>query len=169
MNRTKRRTTMSNLNAWTRRNPFADFDALVKSAFGPAENWPEATAFSPAAEIARDGDDALVRLDLPGVDVEKDVTVEVQNGQLVVRGERKSESGEEDGGRAVREVRYGTFRRTFKLPARVASEAISANYDAGVLTVRVSGVHKTVEPQRISVTRGAVAPAATEQEAPATE
>ncbi|EFV12236.1 Hsp20/alpha crystallin family protein [Segniliparus rugosus] len=146
---------MNNLNVWTRRSPFAEFDTLVKSAFGPAESWPEATAFSPAAEIARDGDDALVRIDLPGVDVENDVTVEVQNGQLVVRGERKAPAHEGPKGQVVREVRYGSFRRVFKLPAQVAPEAISANYDAGVLTVRVAGVHKSAEPQRISVTKGA--------------
>ena len=46
--------------------------------------------FRPAAEIAKDGDDAVVRVELPGVDVEKDVNVEVE-GQLVIHGERRDE------------------------------------------------------------------------------
>jgi HSP20 family protein len=142
---------MSSLNVWTRRSPFAEFDALVRNAFGPTESWPSATAFSPATEIVRDGDDALVRLDLPGVDIENDVTVEVHDGQLVVRGERKSEHSEEHEGQSVREVRYGSFRRAFMLPTRATSDDISASYDCGVLTVRVAGAHKTIEPQRISV------------------
>jgi HSP20 family molecular chaperone IbpA len=45
---------------------------------------------SPAAEIAKDRDDAVVQVELPGVDVEKDVTVEVDKGQLVIRGERRA-------------------------------------------------------------------------------
>ncbi|ADG99061.1 heat shock protein Hsp20 [Segniliparus rotundus DSM 44985] len=157
---------MSNMTVWTRRNPFAEFDALVRNAFGPTESWPTETAFTPATEIVRDGDDALVRLDLPGVDVENDVTVEVHDGQLVVRGERKSEHSEEHEGQSMREVRYGSFRRTFKLPTRSTSDDISANYDCGVLTVRVAGAHKSIEPQRISVGRQAQRAAVDGQTAP---
>ena len=60
---------MSTLTLWTRRDPFAEFDAIVRRAFNPA------AGFTPSAEIVRDGDDAVVRLELPGIDVEKDVTV----------------------------------------------------------------------------------------------
>ena len=105
----------------------------------------------PAAEIAKDGDDAVVRVELPGVDVEKDVNVEVDKGQLVIRGERRDEHSEEKDGRTLSEVRYGSFRRSFKLPAHVTSDAISASYDAGVLTVRVAGAHKGAEAQRIAI------------------
>ncbi len=51
----------------------------------------------------------------------------------------------------MREVRYGSFRRSFKLPAHVTGDAISASYDAGVLTVRVAGAHKGAEAQRIAI------------------
>jgi len=93
----------------------------------------------------------VVRVELPGVDVEKDVNVEVDKGQLVIRGERRDERSEEKGGRTLSEVRYGSFRRSFKLPAHVTSDAISASYDAGVLTVRVAGAHKGAEAQRIAI------------------
>src|SRR5947199_3823353 len=102
---------MSSLSLWTRRDPFAEFDAIVRQAFAPAQ----ATAFTPAAEITREGDDAVVRLELTGVDVEKDVTVEIDRGHLVVRGERRDERAEERNGRTLREVRYGSFRRSFAL------------------------------------------------------
>src|ERR1700755_2107449 len=102
---------MSNVSLWPRRAPFsADFAALVRNAFAAPTANP--TAFRPAAEISRDGDDAVVRLELPGVDVENDVTVEIDRGQLVVRGERRDERSEERIGRSLREVRYGAFRRT---------------------------------------------------------
>ena len=132
---------MSQVTLWTR--PTWEIDRWVKQGV--------LNGFSPAAEIAKDGDDAVVRVELPGVDVEKDVNVEVDKGQLVIRGERRDERSEEKGGRTLSEVRYGSFRRSFKLPAHVTSDAISASYDAGVLTVRVAGAHKGAEAQRIAI------------------
>ena len=132
---------MSQVTLWTR--PTWEIDRWVKQGVF--------NGFSPAAEIAKDGDDAVVRVELPGVDVEKDVSVEVDKGQPVIRGERRDERSEEKGGRTLSEVRYGSFRRSFKLPAHVTSDAISASYDAGVLTVRVAGAHKGAEAQRIAI------------------
>ena len=56
-------------------------------------------------------------------------------------------------GRTLREVRYGSFRRSFQLPAHITSEAVSASYDAGVLTVRVAGAHAGTQPQRIAISK----------------
>jgi HSP20 family molecular chaperone IbpA len=137
---------MTNLTLWRGRDPFADFDSLVRQAFAPVS-----TGFVPAAEVERDGEDAVVRLELPGLDVDKDVTVEVDRGRLVVRGERRDERGEKANGRIRSEVRYGSFRRVFGLPKQVNAEAISASYDAGVLTVRVSGAYAGSEPQKIAI------------------
>ena len=149
---------MSNVTLWTR--PAWNTDRWVRDFFGPAtaNDWASAakSAVNPAVEVARDGDDALIRVDLPGVDVDKDVTVEVDKNRLVIRGERRDERTEErteDGGevRTLTEVRYGSFHRSFGLPAHVTGEAVSAGYDAGVLTVRVAGAHKGAEPQRIAI------------------
>ena len=129
-----------------------DIDRWVRDFFGPAtaDDW-FADGFSPAAEIVRDGDDALIRVELPGVDVDKDVNVEVERANLVIHGERRDERAEQKDGRSLREVRYGSFRRSFRLPSHVTSEAISASYDAGVLTVRVAGAHKGSQTQRIAI------------------
>ena len=137
---------MSNVTLWRGRDPFAEFDSIVRRTFGPVS-----TTFVPAVEVERDGDDAVVRLELPGLDVAKDVTVEVDRGRLVVRGERRDERGEKADGRIRSEVRYGAFRREFGLPKQVNAEAISASYDAGVLTVRVTGVYAGSEPQKIAI------------------
>jgi HSP20 family protein len=152
---------MSTLTLWTRRDPFADFDSIVRRAFAPA------AGFTPSAEIARDGDDAVVRLELPGVDVEKDVTVEIKDNALVVRGERRDERSEERDGRSLREVRYGAFRRSFGLPAHVTADAVAATYDAGVLTVRVTDAYAGTTARQIPVTT--TAPAAVETAPESTE
>jgi HSP20 family protein len=93
---------------------------------------------------------------LPGVDIEKDVTVEVERGRLVLRGERRNEREDNTDGVLVREVRYGSFRREFALPEGVTADGVEASYDAGVLEVRVHGVAKAVQAaKRIPVTSGA--------------
>ncbi|MDY6998945.1 MAG: Hsp20/alpha crystallin family protein [Actinomycetota bacterium] len=134
-------------------------DRWVREFFGPATASAWGTdggpGVHPAVEVHRDGDDAVIRVDLPGVDVDRDVTVEVDKGRLVIRGERRDERSEErqeDGGvRRISEVRYGSFHRSFGLPTHVTGEAVSAGYDAGVLTVRVAGAHKGSEAQRIAI------------------
>jgi HSP20 family protein len=135
---------MSTLSLWAR--PTFEIDRWVKEGVF--------TGFTPAAEIVKDGEDAVVRVELPGVDITKDVNVEVDRGYLVIHGERRDERTSEDPAnevRYVREVRYGSFRRSFKLPTHVTSEAISASYDAGVLTVRVAVAHKGTGAQRIAI------------------
>jgi HSP20 family protein len=117
--------------------------------------------FTPAAEIARDGEDAVVTVELPGVDVAKDVTVEVDRGRLVVRGERRDERTQEQSGRTLREVRYGAFRRSFRLPEGVTAEAVSASYDAGVLSIRVAGAHAGTGAHKVEITTGTPAVEAT--------
>jgi HSP20 family molecular chaperone IbpA len=145
---------MSNLTLWPR--PTRDADRWLREFFGPAaaSDWfKPVTGFNPAAEIVKDGDDAVVRLELPGVDVDNDVNVELVEGRLVIHGERRDEHAEQKDGRTLREVRYGSFRRSFELPAHITSEAISASYDAGVLTVRVADAYAGNQAQRIAITK----------------
>lgn len=145
---------MSNLTLWSR--PAWDVDRWMREFFGPAAttDWFKPVSdFNPAAEIAKDGDDAVIRLELPGVDVDTDVNVELVDGRLVIHGERRDEHAEEKDGRTLREVRYGSFRRSFQLPAHTTSEAVSASYDAGVLTVRVAGAYAGTQTQRIAISK----------------
>lgn len=146
---------MSNLALWSR--PAWDTDRWLRDFFGPAAaadwNTSATSGFRPAAEIVKDGDDAIVRVELPGVDVDKDVNVEVDRGRLVIHGEHRDQRSEEKGGRTLREIRYGSFRRSFQLPAHVTGDAITATYDAGVLTVRVTGAYTGNQAQRIEITK----------------
>jgi len=153
-------TTLNTLAPLRRHGPFAEFDTLVRQAFGSGRTgWFDDAnrplTFVPAAEVHRDGDDAVVALELPGIDAEKDVTVEVDHDRLVVRGERRSERVRDASGESaasVREIRYGSFRREFGLPAHVADDAVNASYDAGILRIRVAGAYATTQPRRITVT-----------------
>ena len=109
-----------------------DFDDLVRRTWGAQGRT---AGFVPAVEVARDGEDVVVRVELPGIDVERDVSIEVERGKLVISGERRTPTDGE--GVLVRELRYGAFRREFALPQGIVPEQVEASYDSGLLDVRV--------------------------------
>jgi len=128
----------------------ADFENLVRKAFGTQ------TAWVPPADIERDGNDAVITLEIPGVSPE-DVSVEVKDRHLTISGTREQRGGtdsDDEGMRVIRrEIRHGDFSRSFRLPAHITPDAVSANYRNGLLEVRVTGVRQP-EPEaaRIPVT-----------------
>ncbi|GAA1118970.1 Hsp20/alpha crystallin family protein [Nesterenkonia jeotgali] len=135
-------------NSLTRLDPFALIDDVFRSVRAPSMDAAQRQAgFVPAVDAHRDGEDLVLRADLPGVDPEKDVAVELTGRTLTVSGERRSETEAE----GLREVRYGSFSRTVTLPGEVSSDAISASYESGVLTVRVTGVYATEQPRKITI------------------
>lgn len=119
-----------------------EFDELVRRTFGSATYQ-----FVPPVEMATDGSDVVITLELPGVDVE-DIDIEVAEGRLTVSGERKDRWEDTRGKVLVREVRYGAFRRSFQLPEGVTADQVEAEADNGLLRVRVKDVTKPVEPPR---------------------
>ncbi|GAA4829005.1 Hsp20/alpha crystallin family protein [Garicola koreensis] len=138
----------------TRLDPFSLIDDVFRQARAPlADQSQRASGFVPAIDAHRDGDDLVAAVDLPGIDPENDVAVELSNSgrTLTISGERRTEREAE----GLREVRYGSFSRTVNLPEDVSQDAISATYDAGVLTVRVAGIYAEEQPRRIHITAGA--------------
>lgn len=132
-----------------------EFDTLVRRTWGATS--PRTTTgragFVPAVEIVRDGQDVVVVLELPGVDVTRDVTIEVDRGKLVISGERRAAS--EGDGLLVSELRHGSFRREFALPGGVSAENVEAGYDAGLLSVRVrSVIAPEPTPVKVPITTG---------------
>lgn len=71
----------------------------------------------------------------------------------MIRGEHRDEHAEEKDGRTLREIRYGSFHRSFQLPGHVTDDDITASYDAGVLTVRVTGAYAGNQAKRIAITK----------------
>ena len=100
--------------------------------------------FSPGVELHREGDDLDVSLELPGVDPEKDVKLELRNGKLIISGERRQEKNE----KGYTEFSYGSFSRTIGLHPGVTEDQVEANYDSGVLHVRVTGAYRDQSPSR---------------------
>ncbi len=126
-----------------------DFDGIVRRSWGATNRG--GVGWVPPIDMLSDGTDVLISLELPGLDP-ADIDIEVHEGRLTISGERHAHSDNPDAKVLVRELRYGSFRREFVLPEGLDAGAVSADYDKGVLHVRVAGVTKPpAEPQKVVV------------------
>ena len=129
------------LNRW---DPFAEMNRLHGGLLGRRVATGETAVFRPAVDIREEGDAYVVHAELPGVKPE-DVDVEVENGMLTIRGERKF-TRNDDEKKTFRRVEryYGAFERSFSLPDSVDGSSVSAALKDGVLDVRIP---KKAHPQ----------------------
>jgi HSP20 family protein len=93
-------------------------------------------ALSPQIDVEERDKELVVTADLPGVD-DKDVDVELSGDLLTIKGEKKAESEDKNGGRYVSERFYGSFERSIRLPFEAGEGEPEATFDKGVLTVRL--------------------------------
>jgi HSP20 family protein len=115
--------------------------------------------FVPRMDVLARDDDLVVKLELPGIDPEKDVSVEVREGMLFIVGERRHEKEIKEEAYYRMEASYGTFERQIAIPEGVDESRISATYADGVLEVVVpkgaaKGAEKAVEARKIPVLTG---------------
>lgn len=92
--------------------------------------------FAPRSEASAGEGSYDITLELPGVKSD-DIDVSVQDGSLTIRGEKRSEREETGRTYFFSEREYGAFERSFRLPADAQTDAISADFKDGVLTVKV--------------------------------
>lgn len=105
--------------------------------------------FSPSSDVFKRGDDLVARVELPGIDPEKDLTVEVDDGNLVIRGSRHESEEVKEDDYYRKEVWQGSYERRVPLPEGTTDEAVSAEYNKGVLEVIVLGGGRAIEePQK---------------------
>lgn len=100
--------------------------------------------YMPAADVFSRNGDIVVRVELPGIDPEKDVKVTLEEGMLHVKGERKQEKEIKEEGYYRKESSYGAFERRIPVPANVKESDIEADYKDGVLEVVVAGAAKSL-------------------------
>jgi len=144
----------------TRWDPFRDVVSLqnrLNSLFqdyNRGEGEPVATAsFVPPVDIYEDDQQIVLKLEVPGMKQE-DLDIELENNNLTVRGERKFEKEEKEENFHRIERRYGSFYRAFTIPNTVNADSVKADYDAGVLRVRLEK-RPEAKPKQIKVHVGA--------------
>ena len=92
--------------------------------------------FAPSADAATTGEQYEINVELPGV-AANDVDVELHDGLLTVKGEKRSQREEKGKTYFFSERSFGSFQRTFRLPADANAEGITADFKDGVLMLRV--------------------------------
>jgi HSP20 family protein len=129
-----------------RTDPFRDLDRLTEAVFG--------TTARPAVmpmDAYRDNNHFVVHLDLPGVDAGS-IDLTVEQNVLTVHAERKPPLGD-SAERVVAERSYGVFNRQLFLGDTLDADNLSADYDAGVLTITIPIAEKA-KPRKVAVTGG---------------
>lgn len=132
-------STMSPLDFF-RASPFAlmrrmteDFDRMWNTlGFGSGQG--ESGMWSPAIEVAERDGKFMVHAELPGIKPE-DVQVELNENDLVIKGERKYEHKDESGSVRRTERSYGSFYRSIPIPEGINPDQIDAKFDNGVLQI----------------------------------
>jgi HSP20 family protein len=115
-------------------------------------DWPSAArarAVLPAMDVSEDDSHYTISVELPGSKKE-DIHVELQEGMLTVRGEKKSEREEKKEQRRYVERSYGAFARSFRLPPDADAEHLDASFKEGVLTIRIPKTEEA-KPRTIAV------------------
>jgi HSP20 family protein len=106
----------------------------------------------PAMDLVETDEHFVLRADLPGI-AEDDVKIELEDGTLTISGERKAEHESRNEGFYRVERSFGTFSRSLTLPKGVDADAVTANFDRGVLEVRIPKPEER-KPRRIEIAGG---------------
>lgn len=148
------------MNTITRWDPFRNIATLQEqvnrlfedSFFRSRADESSLAAWTPAVDIYEDGNQMVIKADLPEVN-EKDIEVRLENNLLSIRGERKFEKKVSEENYLRVERAYGSFSRSFSLPSTVDAEHINAEYRNGVLTVTLPKREES-KPRQIKVSAG---------------
>lgn len=130
------------------------FDRLFRDMFTgasrPVEKWPM------HVEEYVDGGQCVIRLEMPGLDPEKDIEVEIGDAALHVTAHREERTTEDRPDTYRSEFRYGSFERYVPLPDGATEKDVTATYKDGILEVRLPLAAAEEKPvkTRVEVTHG---------------
>ncbi|MBC7265694.1 MAG: Hsp20/alpha crystallin family protein [Coriobacteriia bacterium] len=110
-------------------------------------------AWMPRIDVKSTGDDMVVYAELPGMSKD-DISVEVTDGVLTIKGERRAETEKSEEGWLIRERSYGAFERSLALPEGVEPDKITADYKDGVLEVHIPKAMAALKPKTHKIALG---------------
>ena len=128
----------------------SQMDRLFDSFFGLAP-WEESLpgSWAPDVEVADTAKEIVVKAEVPGLGPE-DIDVRVSGNVLTLSGEKKEETEEKREGYYRSERRFGSFLRTIDLPHGAKADAVTAEYDKGILTVRIPKTEESA-PRKVEI------------------
>jgi len=138
-----------------------EMDRLFDDFFAPAERRTFAqpaqqgeTLVMPRIDVHETEQAYVVTAELPGIDM-KDIELNLHDNALTLRGEKRSERTDEDGGRRYSERTFGRFERTIPFEAEVDPDRVEATSQNGVLKVSLTKNAQAKErSRRIEIRQG---------------
>lgn len=130
-----------------------DFESLALQPFTRIQNlWsPAVTGLTPlAVDVAENDKTYTITAELPGVE-EKNTEVTVDDGLLIIKGEKRQEKEEKGHSRFLSERSYGAFQRIFSLPRGTDPAGVRASFHNGVLTVTIPKVEQPKDVRRVEI------------------
>ncbi|MFC8076702.1 Hsp20/alpha crystallin family protein [Streptomyces sp. NPDC057307] len=134
-----------------RTESFRELDRLSQQLLGATGTWSRPSTMP--MDAYRDGDVYVIALDLPGVPPEA-IDIGIERNMLTVKAERRPVTGSDDARMDLSERPLGAFCRKVVLADTLDTARIEADYDAGVLTLRIP-VTERAKPRKIAVGTGA--------------
>ncbi len=108
-------------------------DFFTRSPFG---RFIEGADWVPAIDLSETGTEIVIHAEIPGMDA-KDIDISLNGRLLTIKGERKQEQKDKDKDYHRVERRYGSFSRSFELPADVDANKVKAEYKDGILRLNL--------------------------------
>jgi HSP20 family protein len=117
------------------RSLMTDFDRIFDSMFThDLPRFSSTKSWMLAVDVNETETEFFLSADMPGLD-KKDVTVDIHDGVITIKGERAIDNEESTDGYRIRERQLGSFNRSFRLPDNVNEDKVAAKFKNGVLTV----------------------------------
>ena len=127
-------------------NTFFDQPAPTGHGDAPSRRW------IPAMDLIETADHYVLRADLPGLD-DDDVTIQLEDNVLTISGERKTRHEQHEEGYYRIERAFGNFTRSLTLPDGIDADAVQAQFDRGVLEIRIPKPEQK-KPRQVQITLG---------------
>ncbi|MEV7557629.1 Hsp20/alpha crystallin family protein [Streptomyces sp. NPDC048331] len=133
-----------------RTDPFREMDRIVQQLSGTSGTWSKPSVMP--MDAYRDGDEYVIAFDLPGVSTEA-IEIDVERNMLTVKAERRPVAKADSVKMELSERPLGVFSRQIMLADTLDTERIQADYDAGVLTLRIP-IAERAKPRKVSIGAG---------------
>lgn len=149
---------MSFLTRIERWDPFDELNTLrnrmdrLWTRMNTEEEEPVIADWMPTTDVIETKDEITLKAELPGID-EKDIEVEIAEGVLTIKGERKVDKKTEEQGYRRIERSYGKFLRTYTLSPNIEADKIVADFTNGVLNVHLPKKVKTLTTIKVPLNK----------------
>ncbi|HXC34234.1 MAG TPA: Hsp20/alpha crystallin family protein [Candidatus Acidoferrales bacterium] len=141
---------LTRVSTWPTLGRLTDLrDEIDRFFEAPLARTSEFLGWTPPFDVYEEKDNYVVKAELPGLKKE-DINVSIQGRELVISGERKSETKSDDAEVYRSERYFGKFQRAVALPPAISAKDVRAEYKDGVLTVTVPKSEEA-KPKQIEV------------------